>query len=325
MQKENKDEETNSDTYLINYRLTLKYQITTPITKSSSDCIDNFEYVKSLKCNKKNRSYGIIAIKPQNEYLYNIISLFLSNIKKSLYIHNNRSCRKFIHLASFTICKENIKFLMLTKKYSYGFYDFIHNKFNSNNNFQINKLLNEMTDYEINCIMTMTYKDLWSMIHKLPCPFRYEKTFNKIIKNIKSKYYNISNNRYRTPEWEFPKGKKKDDNESDIETAKREFKEETNLNDGDFIVYDNIKPIVENYTGTDGYFYSYFYYIALIKPSVNITTNKTFETDKIGFYSYDTAFSNIRPYNTERKQILKCVFDDIVNWINKKYNITINN
>ena len=53
--------------------------------------------------------------------------------------------------------------------------------------------------------------------------------------------------------------------------------------------------------------------------------NKTFETDKIGFYSYDTAFSNIRPYNTERKQILKCVFDDIVNWINKKYNITINN
>ena len=152
MQKENKNEETNSDTYLINYRLTLKYQITTPITKSSSDCIDNFEYVKSLKCNKKNRSYGIIAIKPQNDYLYNIISLFLSNIKKSLYIHNNRSCRKFIHLASFTICKENIKFLMLTKKYSYGFYDFIHNKFNSNNNFQINKLLNEMTEYEINCI-----------------------------------------------------------------------------------------------------------------------------------------------------------------------------
>ena len=90
MQKENKNEETNSDTYLINHRLTLKYQITTPITKSSSDCIDNFEYVKSLKCNKT-----IIS--------YDIISLFLSNIKKSLYIHNNRSCRKFIHLASFTI------------------------------------------------------------------------------------------------------------------------------------------------------------------------------------------------------------------------------
>ena len=29
-------------------------------------------------------------------------------------------------------------------------YDFIHNKFNSNNNFQINKLLNEITEYEIN-------------------------------------------------------------------------------------------------------------------------------------------------------------------------------
>lgn len=294
------------------------------LPKSSSECLDNIEFVKSLSCDKKNRSYGIIAIQPQNNELYGIIDSFLSNIKKSLYVHNDRSCRKFIHLASFTICKENLKFLMLTKRHSYGFYDFIHNKFNSNNNIQINKLLNEMTAFEINCIMTKTYKELWEMIHKYQTyPLRYEKTFNKIVKNIKSQYYNISKNRYSTPEWEFPKGKKKNDGESDIETAKREFMEETNLNEDDFIIYDNIRPIVENYVGTDGFNYSYFYYIALVKPVVSITKDNTFETDKIGFYSYDTAFTNIRPYNSERKQILKCVFDDIVNWINKKYNITI--
>lgn len=315
-----------SDTYVMNYQVSLKEPLFKSIPKSSSECLDNIEYVKSLKCDKKNRSYGIIAIQPQTQKLYEIIDGFLSNIKKSLYVHNSKSCRKIIHLASFTICKENLKFLMLTKKYSYGFYDFIHNKFNSNNNIQINKLLNEMTSYEINCIMTKSYKELWAMIHKhQPCPVRYEKIFNKIIKNIKSKFYNISPNRYITPEWEFPKGKKKNDNETDIEAAKREFKEETNLTDEDFTVYDNIKPIVENYTGTDGFYYSYFYFIALIKPSIKIKVDKTFETDKIGFYSYDTAFTNIRPYNAERKQILKCVFDDIVNWINKKCNITLSN
>lgn len=291
-------------------------------TKASSECLNNTEYVKSLKCDKKNKSYGVIAIQPQTQELYEVVDNFLSCIKKSLYVHNNKSCKKFIHLASFIVCKESLKFLMLTKKYSYGFYDFIHNKFNSNNNVQINKLLNEMTSYEINCVMTKTYKELWEMIHiRQSYPQKYEKTFNKIMKNIKSKYYNISKNRYATPEWEFPKGKKKGEDESDIETAKREFMEETNLTEDQFTIYDNVKPIVENYVGTDGFNYSYFYYIALIKPSVKIEVNNTFETDKVGFYSYETAFTNIRPYNSERKQILKCIFDDIVSWINKKYNI----
>lgn len=296
------------------------------IPKSSSECLDNIEYVKSLNCDKKHRSYGVIGIQPQNIELYNIIDLFFKNIKKSLYVHNNKSCKKIIHLASFTICKENIKFLMTSKRFSYGFYDFIHNRFNSNNNIQINKLLNEMTTTELNNIMTMSYKELWHLMHEYQMyPPKFEKTFNKIIKNIKSKYYNISKSRYQTPEWEFPKGKKKDENELDIETARREFKEETNLKDDDFVIYDNIKPLIENYIGTDGLYYSYFYFIALVKPTVKITVNKTYETDKIGFYSYETSFSNIRPYNAERKQILKCVFDDIVNWINKKYHIVIQN
>ena len=300
-------------------------ELESKIPKASSECLNNIEQIQSLKCNKKNYSYGIIAIQPQNLELYNIIDSFLKNIKKGLYIHNNKSCRKLIHLASFTICKENLKFLMLTKKHSYGFYDFIHNKFNSNNNIQINKLLNEMTNTEFNNIINKSYKELWKMIHnKQPCPLKYEKTFNKILKNIKSQYYNISKIRYSTPEWEFPKGKKKNESESDLETAIREFIEETNLNINDFVVYDNIKPIIEKYVGTDGLNYSYYYYIALIKPTVNIVNNSTFETEQIGFYSYDTAFTNIRPYNSERKQILKCIFDDIVNWINKKYNITVN-
>ena len=69
------------------------------IPKASSECLNNIEQIQSLKCNKKNYSYGIIAIQPQNLELYNIIDSFLKNIKKGLYIHNNKSCRKLIHLA----------------------------------------------------------------------------------------------------------------------------------------------------------------------------------------------------------------------------------
>ena len=323
MYMDKEDEKLENPTSLSFKNMIPSYSFINNTTKASSDCLDNYEYIRSLNSDKKNRSYGIIAIKPQNLTLYNIIAMFLSNIKKSLYIHNNQSCKKYIHLAAFTLCKENLTFLMLTKRYTYGFYDFINNKYNYHNNVQVNKLLNEMTAEEFNNVINKPFDELWEMIHhKQKYPVSYEKVFNKIRTNIKGNIYKYGN-RFTTPEWEFPKGKK-NANETDLIAATREFKEETNLKDEDFVVFDNIKPIVENYTGTDGLNYSYFYYIALIKPNINICKDTTPETEKIGFYSYDTAMLNIRPYNKERGQILKCIFDDIVSWINKKHHITIN-
>lgn len=288
------------------------------------DNLDNYEYVKSLRCDKKNRSYGIIGIQPQSEKMMEILDLFFSSIKKSLYIHNNKICKKIIHLASYNYCIQDLKFLMLTKKYTYGFYDFINNKYNIENNIQIGNLINEMTEEELKLILTESFNTLWKLIHKKQkYPLRYEKNFNKVKSRIKSNIYKIKKNIFKTPDWEFPKGKREKNDNNDLDTAIREFKEETGLNDNDFKVFDNIKPLVENYKGTDELNYAYFYYIAIIKPNVQIKINNTRETSNIGLYSYFSSLNNIREYQKERKIILENIFNDIVQWINKKYQITI--
>lgn len=295
--------------------------------KSSSETfetLDNFEYVKSLRCDKKNRSYGIIGIQPQSIKMMEILIDFFSSIKKSLYIHNNKVCKKIIHLASYNFCIQDLKFLMLTKRYTYGFYDFINNKYNIENNIQIGNLINEMTEEELKLILNETYNNLWKLLHKnQKYPQRFEKNFNKIKSRIKSNTYNIKKSVFKTPDWEFPKGKREKSDIDDIHTAIREFKEETGLEDNDFQVFDNIKPLVENYKGTDGLNYAYFYYIAIIKPNVKINIEKTRETTNIGLYSYFSSLNNIRDYQKERKIILENIFNDIVQWINKKCQITI--
>lgn len=285
---------------------------------------DNYEYVKSLRCDKKNRSYGIIGIQPQSYKMMEILDAFFSSIKKSLYIHNEKICKKIIHLACYNFCIEQLKFLMVTKKYTYGFYDFINNKYNIENNIQIGNLINEMTEDELKLILTQSFNTLWNMTHvRQKYPLRYEKNFNKVKQKIKSNVYNIKKSSFLTPDWEFPKGKKEKTDNNDLETAIREFKEETGLKDEDFKVYDNIKPLVENYKGTDGLNYAYFYYIAIIKPDIILNVERTGETSNIGLYSYFSSLNNIRNYQKERKIILENIFNDIVQWINKKYQITI--
>lgn len=64
------------------------------------------------------------------------------------------------------------------------------------------------------------------------------------------------------PEWEFAKGTKKGNDINDINTAVRELKEKTNLNDNNFIIYNNISPIIENFIGSDENNYTFYYYIA---------------------------------------------------------------
>lgn len=271
---------------------------------------------KKLKAKK---SYGIIALKVDDMILYNLVNDFLTNIKKSLYIHNGLKCNTINNIKNFIHIKENLKFLLISKKFSYAYYDFIHSKYNISQNAKIAKLLNEMSQKEFNNILSKPYKDLWNTLHSKPYLPENEKKFNEVKKKIKANDLILNKEHYLFPEWEFPKGSKSQNDSNDIFTAIREFKEETNLNDDDFIVYNNISPIIENFIGSDEHSYTYYYYIALIKPNVNIIKKSTCESDNIGFYNFDTAYNNFnRPILYERRRILECIFNDIINWINKK-------
>ena len=57
--------------------------------------------------------------------------------------------------------KKEIQYLMLRRKDSLGFVDFLRGKYNQYNDFHLNNIINEMTSKEKNDILNLSYNDLW--------------------------------------------------------------------------------------------------------------------------------------------------------------------
>jgi 8-oxo-dGTP pyrophosphatase MutT (NUDIX family) len=116
---------------------------------------------------------------------------------------------------------------------------------------------------------------------------------------------------YDTPEWEIPKGRK-DYNETNINCAIREFKEETSFEENDYNILDCINPIHDIFIGTNNKVYKHVFYIGLsntdIKPYV---CNN--EIDEIRWCNWEEAINLIRPYNENKINILTNIFLFIVN------------
>ena len=73
-------------------------------------------------------------------------------------------------------------------------------------------------------------------------------------------------------EWEIPKGRRKQ-YENNKECAKREFQEETNIKFDQYIIYDNIIPLIEEYKGINGVRYKQVYYIGRVNELLELSIN----------------------------------------------------
>ena len=80
---------------------------------------------------------------------------------------------------------------------------------------------------------------------------------------------------YKMPEWEIPKGKRQN-KETDLQCAVREFCEETGLGPENIRIFKNVVPLEEVYTGVNGVEYKHIYFIGEI---VNIPDNLLVKAD----------------------------------------------
>ena len=141
-----------------------------------------------------------------------------------------------------------------------------------------------------------------------------QKKFEKI-KNAKNMvgifpldwYIKKTKTLYVVNEWGFPKGRK-NYKETNLECASREFCEETGLLETDFKILDNIVPIEEIFTGTDGIIYKYVYYVGILtNPNIHFNVQKLInqgEVGDIGWFNFDEAYRSIRQYHVSRLHIL---------------------
>ena len=118
------------------------------------------------------------------------------------------------------------------------------------------------------------------------------------------------------PDWGFPKGRRNyKGNESDLDCAKREIKEETGINHNSY----NLKPsyyVTEVHDGTNDIKYAHRYYLGQCQTNTRcyidpFNKHQAGEIRKIGWFTVEQVLAIIRPYHHEKKKVLLRVHKEI--------------
>lgn len=106
-------------------------------------------------------------------------------------------------------------------------------------------------------------------------------------------------------EWEFPKGRRENPKEKELDAALREFEEETGISKSYLNIIENVVPYEETFIGTNQKAYKHKYFLAYINPNnLNYKLFQKNEVSKIECKTFDECMRTIRPYNIEKKNIL---------------------
>lgn len=226
-----------------------------------------------------------------------------------------RNCGKYGHIykhctkpiSSYGIIlfdKDSRKYLLIQRKNSIAFTEFIFGKYQIDDYNYIANMFARMANDEIRLIKTKPkYSVLWNKIYNSKYNKYTEHKYNKFLICFSEYIDKIPLSEYNECEWEFPKGRR-NNNETDIECACREFYEETNVNISNINI--TINKFYERYVSSNLNTYLHVYYLAYLKNK-NLVLNKTpcSEISKIKWFSYEDAINIIRNYSIEKKRVLQ--------------------
>lgn len=283
------------------------------------------------QCKEAITSFGIILVtygsmlKPIHEDKINLSDDSLSEPYNRVLISSDQD--RMIIRDTYT----NLMFLMISRKHSVGYVDFVRGRYKPEKTDHVMYLFKQMMEKEINRIresldMDDGFNYLWREFWGTKCDCSYLAQ-DRIAANNKYntlKYTGVDGPEiglkyilsiikldYDTEEWGFPKGRR-NKFESDRTCAIREFKEESAYKDEDFVMIDNIEPLVERFTGTNGVEYRHIYYVAELvsdkMPGSELTDIQKIEVGNIRFMNFDNANQYIRDYHIARKQIVEKLF-----------------
>jgi 8-oxo-dGTP pyrophosphatase MutT (NUDIX family) len=299
-------------------------------------------------CSQPITSLGIILLKLDIKINDTDLKNFLKNIsvenvssitkKFSINVSNEES-----DIEIFSILQQSMKFLMVSRKHSLGFTEFVRGRYEPDDYSKLCQLFKQMTHDEIIFIeknknnIDALWNFFWSEQDKKVSPYG-EKDYKKSKQKLETlndpekveltlSYYvkNISPI-WTNPEWGFPKGRR-NKNESNVQCAVREFEEESGFTNQDYLLLNGIPPIIEDFLGTNGVKYRHIYYVACTTNDKcakidNSNFHQHCEIGDIQFLTYNEAITMIRPYHTEKKKVLNSLFvficENIISNVGKK-------
>jgi len=251
--------------------------------------------------------------------------------------HTTRVCNFPITsygLVCFKRINSEIKYIMIQKKDTISYTEFLRGKYEINNLQYMKLLLSKMTNDEKEKLLNRSFSDLWRMLwnHGSDCGNRFQKEFNKSLlkfnklktgfymslKDKSIQYINMdvlianSGVALDEQEWEFPKGRRKLC-ESDLNCALREFEEEVGIGQK-IVVHDTFKQFEETFTGSNGIRYRNVYYIAQYFGDASsirfdaTNAQQAKEVRDVRWFSYDEALSRVKQStNCEKRELFKRV------------------
>jgi 8-oxo-dGTP pyrophosphatase MutT (NUDIX family) len=222
----------------------------------------------------------------------------------------------------YKIENNEIKYLMLQRKDSLCFMEFIRGKYQVSDMEYIKFLISNMTLNERNMLVNNSFDDIWNYLW-CQNPINPIKNTKEYLES-KSKFETLANSNFfknytktiasifNEQEFGFPKGRRKI-KENDIDCAIREFYEETKLKKDDLIIYDDIEPYEEIFFGTNNVLYKHSYYIAKLKnnninPSIDHNCiDQIREVRALKWFNNIEVLAHIKKYNIERIELFKYV------------------
>jgi 8-oxo-dGTP pyrophosphatase MutT (NUDIX family) len=215
------------------------------------------------------------------------------------------------------------EYLMIQRTDSFGYVEFIRGKYSLYNCQYIKNIIDEMTVYEKNNILTKPFNELWSLLWGEYSGIQYrgeeQVSKNKFVQlkngiemssgvkyNLES-LISSSTTKWETAEWGFPKGRR-NHQEKDLDCGFREFEEETGYDKFSLKQIHNVIPYEEIFIGSNIKSYKNKYYLSYMsRDTIQKNEYQTSEVKNMKWLSYKECMDIIRPYNVEKKNIITSV------------------
>ena len=242
------------------------------------------------------------------------------------------------------------KVILVQRRNTIGFIEFMRGKYEVDNHEYIIKLFNMLSFDEKRILREY---DAFDTIRKIIGLGR-DNIYRKEYDDAKSKFLALrthtdgnmifklldrSITRWNSPEWGVPKGRRKvwmphgfgaspaGCGEIEIDCAIREFVEETGIKYKNLTVYRNVKPLEELYKGINGVLYKHIYYLAMVNDTDEARANVesvesggqyNFEVSNVKCFGLSECHRIIRPYYVSKLNVIKKGFQ-LINSINQYF------
>lgn len=218
-----------------------------------------------------------------------------------------------------------LEYLMIRRKETLGYIDFMRGKYPIHDREYITNMLNQMTQDEKHDIAYKDFDELW---RKIWGDEGYNNKYKMEETSSKEKFYNLrdgnsrmggftlktllvdasSGSDWTEPEWGFPKGRR-NYQEKDYDCAIREFCEETGYKSNTLNPLQNVIPYEEIFTGSNYKSYKHKYFLMYIRyeDTLDISQFQKSEVSKMEWMSKDQCLNKIRSYNLEKQYLIQKV------------------